>query len=189
MVSLKRMIPFVILLTGCGVLPDSGLTHSTSSTGEASSSPSQSDSQEGLLLEELPFRTLAQGESFVAETDRPSRVLVKNRREAGRLLKLVNDKQAAERTRHVDFDADLIVALFRGKMGSSGHGISVRKVYTTPASVQLTVDLPNPSAMAASVIAYPYHVILMPRQVADDRKAWVVYTSDGRLFLEKKAIR
>lgn len=136
------------------------------------------------------FESLAQGDSYTAGLENPTLFLVCNAAQAARLTQLFNDADTFKRIQAIDFNTKYIVAVFRGQVGSSGYGIAVQAVSNAQGTVQLRVNLtkPAPSQMASTVIAYPYHIILVPREKlpVTSQTMWFVYDSENKLLVQTK---
>jgi hypothetical protein len=96
----------------------------------------------------------------------------------------------AARLEAVDWNAAWVVALFRGRVGSSGYGITVRSVGQVPGELRLTAQLtdPAPDQNVLTVESYPYDVILVPRQGLEVASAttWSAYDSEGMLIAQNR---
>lgn len=183
----SRMAVLLAALVVCGWPVGGGSGRLGILSGELLSEPLKTTQESRPMMNELPFETLANGASFHAMAAKPRLQVLTSKEDAAPLLRALGDKKLAGRIQEIDFGASLIVAVFRGRMGSSGYGITVQKVCAAQDSIQLTVDLSDPAGMAASVITYPYHLILLSREVIGDttKASWLVYTSEGKLLLRQ----
>jgi hypothetical protein len=173
-------------LTGCNSnVPTTPLLITPSSSPALATQPKPTEAGQTIA-----FENLAQGDSYIAEVESPTLFVISSTSEANRLVGWLNDAEAIARIQKVDFNTTWIIAVFRGKVKSSGYGITVDAVRFTPEAVQTTVSLiePAPDQAVSAVISYPYHLILLPReklQVASGT-TWTVYTSEGKLLAQTK---
>jgi hypothetical protein len=139
----------------------------------------------------IPFESLAQGESYTAQLENPTLFVVSNAAEADRFTQWLNDPEIAQQIQTVDFNTTYVVAIFRGKVGSSSYGIAIQEISTTPGTVQLRVNLtqPAPNQNVSDVITYPYHIVSVSREklpIAPET-TWSVYDSEGKLLVQTKS--
>lgn len=69
----------------------------------------------------------------------------------------------------VDFDTHAVVALFAGVRPTGGYGIGIDSIVYTDAStltVNATETAPGPGCLVPFVITYPFHLVLVPKEVA-----------------------
>ena len=135
----------------------------------------------------LDFRTLDRGASYTAALDKPALFVAGDASQVGRFADWLDDEMAAQ-VRGVDFDRVWVIAVFRGLASSSGYEIETRFVRATEEAVELTVDLkdPAPDQMVAQVITYPYHIVVVPREVLQpvSETIFSVHTGDGKLLVQ-----
>lgn len=138
----------------------------------------------------IAFESLTQGNSYTAGLEQPTLFVASNVTEATRFTQWLNDPNITQRIQAVNFDATYIVAVFRGQVGSSGYGITIQQINTAAGTVKLSVSLtaPPPDRLVSTVIAYPYHIILVPREKLplSPGTSWSAYTLEGKLLVQTK---
>ena len=149
--------------------------------------PADGQAEPGEDRDLLDFRTLDRGASYTAELDKPALFVAGDASQVGRFADWLDDEMAAQ-VRGVDFDRVWVIAVFRGLASSSGYEIETRFVRATEEAVELTVDLkdPAPDQMVAQVITYPYHIVVVPREVLQpvSETIFSVHTGDGKLLVQ-----
>jgi hypothetical protein len=134
------------------------------------------------------FQTVAAGESFTADIAMPTVIVVTTAPEIDSLGQLLTDSDVQQQLAGVDWQAQWVVALFSGSVPSSGYGITVEKVEAEGDEVHLYAHLsePNPDHMVAAVIAYPYHIITIPKSdfQPGQTSVWKLYEKEGILLAE-----
>ena len=63
----------------------------------------------------------------------------------------------------VDFDKEMIIAVFSRVLGSGGSKIFVDKVIETPKNYQVKIQYKTGGGMAIMVMNQPYHIIVVPK--------------------------
>jgi hypothetical protein len=138
----------------------------------------------------IVFETLARGDSYSAELQVPALLVARSAADVARCTEWMNDADIARRIEEVDFGTTSIVALFRGRMGSSGYGIAIHAISLASGTVRLTVDLTDPALGqdVSDVVSYPYHIILVPRDQLPMAPGtiWAVYDAEGSLLVETR---
>ena len=187
------ILPGLVLsgwLVGC----NSGLLAVPQSATSVSlpSSPIVTQAKSQKTMPKIPFESLAQGESYTAQLEKPTLFVVSNAAEADRFTQLLNDPEIVQWIQSVDFNTTYVVAVFRGKMGSSGYGIAVQDISTAPGTVELRVNLtqPAPNQNVSDVTTYPYHILSVSREklpIAPET-SWSVYDSEGKLLVQTKSL-
>jgi uncharacterized membrane protein len=71
----------------------------------------------------------------------------------------------------IDFDAQMVVAVFAGERPTAGYGIAVAATRREPDALVIVVDetSPDPSGVAAQVMSSPYHVAAIARDDGEIR--------------------
>lgn len=133
-----------------------------------------------------PFRTLAQGDSYTANQKTPLLLLAQSPSELRAIADLINDPETTQKLLEADLSKGLVVAVFRGVVGSSGYDIAIQSIQWAGDKALVTVELtdPAPDQMNADVISFPYHAVqtsLDPASLAPDM-LWTVLTADGELL-------
>jgi len=138
----------------------------------------------------IAVETLDQGDSYTAELDIPTIFVAGSPAEAARFTKWLNDASVARRIKEVNFNNSLVVAVFFGRTGSSGYGITIQQLRLTSGRVQVMVNLiePTPGQNVLAIISYPYHIITIPRSELRvvPGTIWFVYAPDGTLLAQTK---
>jgi hypothetical protein len=139
-------------------------------------------------VSDVPFVTLAQGDSYTARLENPTLLLAGTPAEVARINGWLAGSDASASLEGVDLATTVVVALFRGQVGSSGYGVTIERLTRDSAGVRLVARLTAPGAgqMVADVIAYPYHLIAVPRDQIPDALGtrWTAVTPDGVLLVE-----
>lgn len=193
MINLKRSLVLLgLLLSGGLVGGNSGISnipHSETPNSLPSSSP-VNQTRVPKTRPTIPFESLIQGDSYTAGLENPTLFVASNAAEAARFTQLLNKTEVTKRIQTIDFNSTYIVAVFRGQVGSSGYGIAIQQISTAAGTVQLTVSLTNPPSdrLVSTVIAYPYHIVLVPREKLNLTPGtnWSVSTSEGKLLVQTK---
>ncbi len=138
---------------------------------------------------EITFQSLNQGDSYTARLEVPALFIAGNIEETNHFSGWL-EADTAVRVQGIDFEDSLVVAVFQGKMGSSGYGIAVQKVELTSNTVQIFVNLtkPLPDQKVSDVISYPYHIILLPRPKLHfvPGMTWTISTMEGEILSQSK---
>jgi hypothetical protein len=138
----------------------------------------------------IVFETLTRGDSYTAELQVPALLVVRSAADGARCTEWLKDPDIARRIEEVDFGTTSVVALFRGRMGSSGYGIAIQAISLASGTVQLTVDLTNPAPgqNVSDEVSYPCHIILVPREQLPMAPGtiWAVYDTEGSLLVETR---
>ncbi len=126
----------------------------------------------------IPFESLDKGDSSTVELEKPAIFVAGSPDETGNFTGWLG-ANVATRIQQIDFKTTWVIAVFRGKMDTSGYGIEVQEINLAPGTVQIKVNLtdPSPERMVQPVISYPYQIILVPKgklQVAPGT-IWVMY--------------
>jgi len=60
----------------------------------------------------------------------------------------------------VDFEKDMVLAMFAGEKGMAGHAIEIRKLEAAPGELRVfyAETRPPPGAMVAQMVTQPYHI-------------------------------
>jgi len=139
-------------------------------------------------MQMITFKSLAQGESLTAELESPTLFVASSAAEAARFTRWLDDTDVITRIQEVDFNSAWVVAVFAGKMGSSGYSITIKKIGIVPQTVELVVEItkPAPGQNVSDVISYPYHIVLLPRErlKVTPGTIWSVYTQEGALLTQ-----
>ena len=96
---------------------------------------------------------------------------------------MLKDPELVRRIGDTDFDNNWVVAIFRGMVGTSGHGIRVVEIEKENETLKVTVDLsdPKPDQFVLQVISYPFHIITVPKKdlIVTGETTWSVVRTRG----------
>ena len=69
----------------------------------------------------------------------------------------------------VDFSKDMVVGVFMGSRPTAGYNVSIVSTFAKDGNVlvQYRESQPRPSAMAAQVLTFPYHLVAVPKTTGD----------------------
>lgn len=191
----RRLLPacFVLMqgVVGCVSQP-APLARETSPAASPTPMPTPVIPAPATLTRQLvQFETLAQGESFTAGFRQPTVLIARNASQAEQLAARVQEPEVAEKIKAVAFGKDLLLAVFLEAKSSSGHKITVREITVDQAEVRVIVELgePAPGQAVLDVLAFPYHVVLVPSGSAllPQRFAVKVFTSAGQLIAQAES--
>ena len=179
MKTIKSLLPtFAVVLIsfiGCG----KGVLDS-SSEADGLSSTIRNDTRT------IAFEHLAGGDSHTASLEGPALFVAGKASEINSFTGMLNDSELVRRIGDSDFEKNWIVAVFRGMVGTGGHGIRVAEIEKENETLKVTVDLsdPEPGHLVIQVISYPYHIITVPKEnlIVTEETTWsVVRTRDAPL--------
>ncbi len=111
----------------------------------------------------VPFTTIAMGErSGILQ---PKNVVVRTAGEWARLWQRHDAGDAGKRP-SIDFNRDMVIAVFRGQRPTAGYGVRITDVRQTPDELQVHVRerRPDTGAVLAQVQTYPYVMIRLPKK-------------------------
>ena len=76
----------------------------------------------------------------------------------------VNDESLKFSTTRIDFDKQMVVAVFDRVLGAGGVKINIDKIIETPEKVQVVVTHKRPQGgFATMVMNQPYHIVVLPK--------------------------
>ena len=152
------LVPFVVVLisfSGCG----KGVLNSSP---EADGLPStiRTDTRT------ISFEHLAGGDSHAASLEGPALFVAGEASEITSFTGMLSDPELVRRIGDADFDNNWVVAIFRGMVGTGGHGIRVKEIEKENETLKVAVDLsdPKPDQFVIQVISYPFHIITIPKK-------------------------
>ena len=114
--------------------------------------------------EEVPFVIIDEGDSYSGFAEQQG-VVVYSTEEWEKLWKQVHASIVpTPELPEVDFDQQIIVAVFAGEKPSGGYTVKVDRILQTDEAVTVYVveDSPEPEEMTITVISYPYQMVKMP---------------------------
>lgn len=142
------------------------------------------------LTRTISFEVLGQGDSLTANLENPALLIAGTLDETKSFMQWIDDAELNAKIAQVDFQQELVIALFRGKFGSSGYGITTQRVQSTATGVQITAKLEDPPAdqNVSSVISYPYQIITIPRDQIDltSKPVWSLLDTTGETLAQTR---
>jgi len=111
----------------------------------------------------VPFTTIAMGEQ--SGIHRPKNVVVRTEAEWTRLWQ-AHDASPADKRPPIDFDRDMVIAVFLGQRPTAGYRVRIMDVRQSPDELQVHVRerKPDSQAVLAQVLSYPFVMIRLPRK-------------------------
>ena len=90
----------------------------------------------------------------------------------------------------VNFSSHVLLAAFRGVVGSSGFGITLRRLAIQNGQWRAVVALQNPSpdAFGRPALNSPYHLVQVPRNTLGGPlpSSWIMLDEQGRTLAAKQ---
>ncbi|OIQ37626.1 MAG: hypothetical protein BM563_08115 [Bacteroidetes bacterium MedPE-SWsnd-G1] len=112
--------------------------------------------------QEIQFETLVQGSNGGYLNN--EFIIVKNQDELKTVYTQINKvRKPGFPIPKIDFEKELILALFLGEKTTGGHAISITKIIETIDEVQVFVQTNAPDGMATSAMTQPYYFCKIPR--------------------------
>lgn len=135
----------------------------------------------------IDFISIANGNSNTAELDDPTIFVAGSAKEIEPFIGWL-DEGVANRIRRIDFNSSFVVAVFSGRMGSDGYGITIQRINLVSEVVKIEVKItePAPDRAYSDVITYPYGMILINREKLQvtNGTVWSVYAPDGTMLTQ-----
>jgi hypothetical protein len=133
---------FVLSLTGCA------------------SAPQPPDSVE----DNIPFETLAQGMRLSSPQSEPVLLMATNPAAFDALVPLL-DLEHQALLNDVDFERNIILAVFWGVKPSGGYSITIDRIWTADNDLTVNVILNenDPTLPKVEASTYPYHLVIVDR--------------------------
>ena len=129
----------------------------------------QNDAQKAVQEKVIDFATIAQASLHGngKEAIEAGLYPVKDKKAWKELLakmNKVNDETQKFKTLDIDFDKQMIVAVFDRVLGAGGVKINIDKIIETPEKVQVVVSHKHPQGgFATMVMNQPYHIVVLPK--------------------------
>jgi len=146
---------------------------------------------------EIPLTTLIQGsnseygrfdETPIPTDAPPECVVIADEEEYQRLMSLA---MLEEPEVSVDFDSQIILAVFQGPKNTGGYAISIMRATQEGSRVRVEVDViePEPGSMTIQVLTSPYHLVTAERSDFDPRGElfFSFYDQDDSLLSQQGA--
>ena len=131
----------------------------------------------------LTFETLGRSDSPATEPSEATAWMALSATELEPFARLLNAEHQQKLTR-VDFSADVVIAVFAGVKGSSGHEITLRRITRAGQGLHLTASQrgPAPNDAALTVMTSPYHVVRVARAAFKGSfpSSWILFDDKGR---------
>jgi hypothetical protein len=114
---------------------------------------------------QVPFMTLDKGSrSGIRER---KRVVVKTEREWEKLKRSHQASGSRTQIPSVDFEQEMVAAVFAGEKRTGGYGIEITKIEEDAQDRRLTVffreNRPPPNAMLTQALTQPFHVVKLKK--------------------------
>lgn len=131
---------------------------------------------------ELSFETIEQNDTYSPEEGyggaEPHIVLVTTRQEIDRLKDLIS-QVALNQLTELNFEQYFVIAVFRGRQGSSGYDTIIKRVVKQDNKIVVHVELwePGPHYVVIDIETSPYHLIKVRRDDGVSQEAELVFQS------------
>ena len=137
---------------------------------------------------DISFQSIAKAAPLGSEPPQPILYIATSVEDAERFLPwLEAEHQKAVRAN--DWGERVVVAVFRGAVGTNGFGITVRRLRVEHDRLRLIVVFhdPPPQSMARPAFTTPYHIIALPkRSFATSMPAsWILENSQRQILAQK----
>ena len=118
----------------------------------------------GTLSEEIPFRTLAQGnQSGIGVA---TNLVIKTRSEWEKHWKAHQGKaEPVVRAPAVDFGKEMVVAVTMGQKPTGGYAIKIQRAESTASSLKIFIEqrTPGPGALVTQAFTSPFHFVAVAK--------------------------
>ena len=148
---------------------------------------------EKLETKKVQFETLDRGESLAIDPENPESLekptifVANNAKETDvfiRFLKLLKPT-VIEQIKKVDFNKTTIIMVVRGKVESSGYGITIQEInQNSDVDIKVKLTESDPERAVSPKIMYPYHIVLIPKKLYNGINL-TVYTQYGTILTTK----
>ncbi|MBI2946699.1 MAG: protease complex subunit PrcB family protein [Verrucomicrobia bacterium] len=118
----------------------------------------------GALGEEIPFRTLAQGNQ--SGIDVATNLVIKTRSAWEKHWKALQGKaEPRVLAPAVDFGKEMVVAVTMGRKPTGGYAIKIQRIESTPASLKILLEqrTPGPGALVTQAFTSPFHFVAVAK--------------------------
>jgi hypothetical protein len=113
---------------------------------------------------DIPFRKLDRG-AYSGITEATNRV-IKTEAEWEKLWKRHGALRVPPQpVPAVDFEMEMVVAVFMGQKPTGGHAIEIKRIETTPSRLRIFVERkePGPDAIVTQALTAPFHFVAVSR--------------------------
>ena len=102
---------------------------------------------------------------FYASQEAPKKVVAKDQKEWEEIWSSMQGKvQPKPETPKIDFDKNVVIAVFMGRKMTGGYSVKVLKIEEkNKLVVTVKVSGPPPGAMVTMALTSPYHVVVVPK--------------------------
>ena len=117
-----------------------------------------------LLQNTIAFETLAQ--DFYGGMTDSKFMVIKNEKTLDTIYNLINEgKIPVLKTPIINFEQEMVIALFLGEKNSGGYSIAVEQIMNVDDKVNVVYRITSPKAgeMVTSVMTQPYCIIKIPK--------------------------
>lgn len=124
----------------------------------------QKTSSNQLLQETIAFKTLHE-DFFGGYTDSKF-IVITDKKSLTQVYNLINKGKFPEiKTPEINFDKEMVVALFLGEKNSGGYAISVEKIFNTSNKTYVVYKetSPKPGEMVTTVMTQPFTIAKIPK--------------------------
>ncbi len=108
----------------------------------------------------VPFRVLASGTHSAITL--PRELLIRDPARWRQLWRMTGHHDSPPA---VDFDSQMVIALFMGEQPSGGYGIRIERITDTPQGLRVEARLqhPAPDSMVSLALTQPWVIVRLPR--------------------------
>ncbi|MFO7929283.1 MAG: protease complex subunit PrcB family protein [Candidatus Humimicrobiaceae bacterium] len=109
--------------------------------------------------ENIEFETLAAG--YNSQQVEPSYYVIKDEERLKEVWDKIGEGNAAE----VDFNQNMVIAVFQGEQSTGGFEIKVNEIVETKENLNVYVKeiVPDPSDIVTQALSSPYHIVELER--------------------------
>ncbi|HYP12364.1 MAG TPA: protease complex subunit PrcB family protein [Bryobacteraceae bacterium] len=91
----------------------------------------------------------------------------------------------------LDYSSRLVIAVFRGEVGTGGYSITVLDIKVEQQRLEITAELTNPAKDSMTTFGFssPYHLVAVPKAKFAEARigSWLLRDKEGRVLAESKA--
>ena len=135
----------------------------------------------------LVFQSLGQG-APVASAPKTPAVHLAARKDDFAVFERFLDPEHQKALARVDLSSQVVVAVFRGAVGTSGSSVTVQRVSQETGRLRIVVRLedPAPGSFVLPAFTSPYHVVLVRRGALGPSvpSSWTLVDSQGRTLAQ-----
>jgi len=77
----------------------------------------------------------------------------------------IGEKINQQQTDDIDFNQEMVIAVFQGQQSTGGYEIEIEKVVRTKENLKVYISetVPDPSDIVTQALTSPYHLIKLPK--------------------------